>query len=74
MPAVWVATPVFDGAHWDEEDDAGRHPTIQQIFGELRTDSANGDVQIGTDGKAVSTTAGPASPTTTRSRSATSTS
>ena len=31
-PAVWVSTPVFDGAHWDEEDDAGRHPTIKQIF------------------------------------------
>ena len=33
-PAVWVATPVFDGAHWDEEGDAGsgRHPTIQQIL------------------------------------------
>ena len=34
-PAVWVSTPVFDGAHWDEEDEAGRHPTIQQIFEKL---------------------------------------
>ena len=22
--------PVFDGAHWDEEDQAGKHPTIQK--------------------------------------------
>ena len=33
-------------------EDAGGHPTIKQIFGELNSDSANGDVQIGTDGKA----------------------
>ena len=33
-------------------EDAGSHPTIQRIFGELNSDSANGDVQIGTDGKA----------------------
>ena len=25
-PATFVATPVFDGAHWDEEDDAGQAP------------------------------------------------
>src|SRR6185503_2752451 len=31
-PATFIATPVFDGAHWDEEVDAGKHPTIQQIF------------------------------------------
>ncbi len=50
-PAAWVATPVFDGAHWDEVEDAGAHPTIQKVFGTLNSDSANGDVQIGTDGK-----------------------
>ena len=22
-PAVWIASPVFDGAHWDEDDEAG---------------------------------------------------
>ncbi len=53
MPANWIATPVFDGAHWDEEEDAGRHPTIKGIFEQLRPDSAKGGVQIGTDGKAV---------------------
>ena len=51
QPAAWVATPVFDGAHWDEVDDAGKHPTIQKIFGTLNSDSANGDVQMQTDGK-----------------------
>ena len=51
VPAAWVATPVFDGAHWDEEEDAGRHPTIKKIFETLNSDSANGDVQIGSDGK-----------------------
>ena len=47
-----MATPVFDGAHWDEEEDAGRHPTIQRIFETLHPDSANGDVQIQPTGKA----------------------
>ena len=29
-PAVWIASPVFDGAHWDEDDQAGTEsPTIQ---------------------------------------------
>jgi DNA-directed RNA polymerase subunit beta len=51
QPAAWVATPVFDGAHWDEAEDAGKHPTIQRIFGMLNSDSANGDVQMQIDGK-----------------------
>ena len=29
-PSVFVATPVFDGAAWDEEERAGAHPTIQK--------------------------------------------
>ena len=53
IPATWVATPVFDGAHWDEEEDAGKHPTIRQLFERLRPDSAAGDVQIQPTGKAV---------------------
>jgi DNA-directed RNA polymerase subunit beta len=52
-PAAWVSTPVFDGAHWDEAEDAGAHPTIKAVFGTLNADSANGDVQIHTDGKAL---------------------
>ena len=51
-PAVWVATPVFDGAHWDEEDKAGRTPTIQKIFSELNPESNDGKRLIGIDGKA----------------------
>ncbi|MGH9189788.1 MAG: DNA-directed RNA polymerase subunit beta, partial [Acidimicrobiales bacterium] len=54
-PAVWVASPVFDGAHWDEEGDAGagRHPTIRQVLERLHPDSAAGDGTklIGLDGK-----------------------
>jgi len=51
-PAVWVATPAFDGAHWDEENEAGRHPTMKRVFDTLTPDSANGTRQIGNDGKA----------------------
>ncbi|MDE3086044.1 MAG: DNA-directed RNA polymerase subunit beta [Acidobacteriota bacterium] len=51
-PAVWVSTPSFDGAHWDEEEDAGRHPTIRQVFERLHSDSADGARLIGPDGKA----------------------
>jgi DNA-directed RNA polymerase subunit beta len=50
-PAAWVATPVFDGAHWDEVEEAGKHSTIQQIFRDMNPDSADGDVMIGDDGK-----------------------
>jgi DNA-directed RNA polymerase subunit beta len=45
-PAVWVSTPVFDGAHWDEVDEAGRNPTIQSIFENLRSDTASGDTRL----------------------------
>jgi DNA-directed RNA polymerase subunit beta len=53
-PASWVSTPVFDGAHWDEEEEAGRHGTIKQLFENLHPDSADGSVrQIQPDGKTV---------------------
>ncbi|HEX2039564.1 MAG TPA: DNA-directed RNA polymerase subunit beta, partial [Acidimicrobiales bacterium] len=51
-PAVWTATPVFDGAHWDEADDAGRHPTIKQLYSDLNAEGADGSRLIGEDGKA----------------------
>jgi DNA-directed RNA polymerase subunit beta len=51
QPAAWVATPVFDGAHWDETEKAGRHSTIQQIFRDMNPDSADGELLIGDDGK-----------------------
>ncbi|MBW3610071.1 MAG: DNA-directed RNA polymerase subunit beta [Actinobacteria bacterium] len=55
-PSTLVATPVFDGAHWDEEE--GRHPTIQQIFGSLHPEAVDADYgaggrMIGPDGKTV---------------------
>ena len=51
-PAVWVSTPVFDGAHWDEVEEAGRHSTIKALFENLHSDSVPGtEVQIRPDGK-----------------------
>ncbi len=47
-PAQLVATPVFDGAHWDEVEDAGRHPTIQQILTNLRPEAVT-ELWEGTD-------------------------
>src|SRR4051794_15371338 len=38
-PAVWIASPVFDGAHWDEVDQAGVIGTIQSLFENLNDDS-----------------------------------
>ncbi|HEX4539861.1 MAG TPA: DNA-directed RNA polymerase subunit beta [Acidimicrobiales bacterium] len=52
-PAIWVSTPAFDGAHWDEADDAGRHPTIKHLFETLHPESDDGARLIGPDGKAV---------------------
>ena len=50
-PSVHVATPVFDGAHWDEEDRAGKHPTIQKILSNLRPESIDGERMVQLDGK-----------------------
>ncbi len=51
-PAVWVASPVFDGAHYDEVDQAGEQGTIKQIFADLHPDGKDGQHLIGDDGKA----------------------
>ena len=51
-PATWISTPPFDGAHWDEEAEAGRHPTIKNIFSQIHPEGADGQTLIGTDGKA----------------------
>ncbi|MFL5792956.1 MAG: DNA-directed RNA polymerase subunit beta, partial [Actinomycetota bacterium] len=55
-PSVFITTPVFDGAHWDEEEQAGKHPTIQSIFQNLRPESlapdGTGTRLIGDNGKA----------------------
>jgi DNA-directed RNA polymerase subunit beta len=49
--ATLIATPVFDGAHWDETEQAGAHPTIQQIFENLTPESVDGVRMIQPDGK-----------------------
>ena len=50
-PAVHVATPVYDGAHWDEEDLSGDHPTIQKILQNINPESVDGERLVQTDGK-----------------------
>ena len=54
-PSVYVATPVFDGAHWDESStDASSesvHPTIQQVLGNINPESIDGKRLVGQDGK-----------------------
>jgi len=42
VPAVYVSTPSFDGAHWDEADRAKDKPTIQKTFESMNADGANG--------------------------------
>jgi DNA-directed RNA polymerase subunit beta len=48
-PATLVATPVFDGAHWDETDQAGKHPTIKRIFQNLTPEAT--DPRYGDNGR-----------------------
>ena len=50
-PSTLIATPVFDGANWDEEEASGKHPTIKKIFENLRPESIDGRRLIQTDGK-----------------------
>ena len=50
-PATFISTPVFDGAHWDEAERSGDHPTIQQIFENLNPEGADGQRLIQTTGK-----------------------
>ena len=51
-PAVWVSSPVFDGAHWDEQEQASSEGTIEQLFERMHVDGANGNRLVDTDGKA----------------------
>jgi DNA-directed RNA polymerase subunit beta len=52
-PSTYIATPVFDGAHWDEAEKSGDHPTIQEIFENLNREGADGQRLIQTTGKAL---------------------
>ena len=49
--AQLVATPVFDGANWDEVEDAGKHSTIQKILENLNPESA--DPRYGDKGRLI---------------------
>jgi len=51
-PATFVSTPVFDGAHWDETEIAGGHPTIKVMLENLNPESPDGVRLVGRDGKA----------------------
>ncbi|HZA76247.1 MAG TPA: DNA-directed RNA polymerase subunit beta [Acidimicrobiales bacterium] len=52
-PSTLIATPVFDGAHWDEVEEAGKHPTIRTIFENLRPETEDGHRLIQPDGKTI---------------------
>jgi DNA-directed RNA polymerase subunit beta len=52
-PAVWVSSPVFDGAHWDEEEQSGPEGTIEALFERMHPDGENGARLVATDGKAL---------------------
>jgi DNA-directed RNA polymerase subunit beta len=51
-PAVWVSSPVFDGAHWDETEQAGPEGTIEHLFEGMHPDGQDGSHLVGIDGKA----------------------
>jgi DNA-directed RNA polymerase subunit beta len=50
-PAIFVSTPVFDGANWDETEKSGKHPTIQTILENLNPEASDGRRLVGTNGK-----------------------
>ncbi|MGC9154046.1 MAG: DNA-directed RNA polymerase subunit beta [Ferrimicrobium sp.] len=52
IPNTWVASPSFDGAHWDETEEAGGLPTIKELLTNLNPQSFDGNRLVGEDGKA----------------------
>jgi DNA-directed RNA polymerase subunit beta len=50
-PSTFIATPIFDGAHWDEVEAAGDHPTIQAILENLNPESSDGTRLVQKTGK-----------------------
>ena len=51
-PSTFIATPVFDGAKWDEKELAGNKPVIVDILDNLNPESTDGETRlIQTDGK-----------------------
>ena len=52
-PAVWVSTPVFDGAHWDEVEQSGPSRARSSTSSRPCTPTARATAtSVGTDGKA----------------------
>jgi DNA-directed RNA polymerase subunit beta len=52
-PAVWVSSPVFDGAHWDEVEQSGVQGTIEHLFETMHDDGEGSFGRlVGIDGKA----------------------
>ncbi|MCY3925470.1 MAG: DNA-directed RNA polymerase subunit beta [bacterium] len=55
-PSVFVETPVFDGARWDDTPTlapAGDKPSIRRLLENMRPESQDGKRLVGNDGKAV---------------------
>ena len=52
-PALYVASPVFDGARWDQDDPRSDKPNIKQLFATLNADGKNGKRVLHEDGKTV---------------------
>jgi DNA-directed RNA polymerase subunit beta len=51
IPAIRIATPVFDGAKWDEVELSGEHPTIKKILANIRPDGVDGKRLMTDEGK-----------------------
>ena len=54
-PSVFIETPVFDGARWDDAAAVGgvsEKPTIRSLLANIRPESRDGKRLIGPDGKA----------------------
>lgn len=51
-PSVWVSSPVFDGAHWDEVEQSGEQGTIERLFERMHPDGVDGRKLVQMDGKA----------------------
>ncbi len=52
-PSVFISTPVFDGASWDDAEASGVHPTIQAALTNIRPEAVTGDRLMTSAGKAV---------------------
>ncbi|MCP4222920.1 MAG: DNA-directed RNA polymerase subunit beta, partial [Actinomycetia bacterium] len=52
LPSTFIATPVFDGAKWDEVELSGGDPTIKEILANLRADGVDGKNMMTDLGKA----------------------